>query len=32
MNFYPLSNGQLVEEYGPPDMLALLQQIGAVPK
>ena len=32
MNFYRLSNGQLVEEFGQPDLFALLQQIGAVPK
>jgi len=32
INFYRLSNGQIVEEYGQPDMLGLLQQIGAVPK
>lgn len=32
MNFYRLSNEQLVEEYGQPDLLALLQQTGAVPK
>jgi hypothetical protein len=32
MNFYRFSNGQIVEEYGPPDMLGLLQQIGAVPR
>ena len=31
MNFYRLSNGQIVEEYGQPDMLGLLQQIGAMP-
>ena len=31
MNFYRFSNGQIVEEYGQPDMLGLLQQIGAVP-
>ncbi|QYR22484.1 ester cyclase [Paenibacillus sp. sptzw28] len=31
MNFYRLSGGQIVEEYGQPDMLGLLQQIGAVP-
>ena len=31
MNFYRLSGGQFVEEYGQPDMLGLLQQIGAVP-
>jgi steroid delta-isomerase-like uncharacterized protein len=30
-NFYRLSAGQFVEEYGQPDLLALLQQIGAVP-
>jgi steroid delta-isomerase-like uncharacterized protein len=31
MNFYRLSRGQFVEERGQPDLLALLQQIGAVP-
>ncbi len=31
MNFYRLSGGQFVEEHGQPDMLGLLQQIGAVP-
>ena len=31
INFYRISNGQIVEEYGQPDMLGLLQQIGAVP-
>jgi steroid delta-isomerase-like uncharacterized protein len=31
MNFYRLSNGQLVEEYGMPDMMGLMQQIGALP-
>jgi steroid delta-isomerase-like uncharacterized protein len=31
MNFYRFSQGQIVEEYGQPDMLGLLQQIGAVP-
>jgi steroid delta-isomerase-like uncharacterized protein len=30
-NFYRISNGQIIEEYGQPDMLGLLQQIGAVP-
>jgi steroid delta-isomerase-like uncharacterized protein len=30
-NFYKFSNGQIVEEYGQPDMLSLLQQIGAIP-
>lgn len=32
MNFYRISNGQIIEEYGQPDMLGLLQQIGAIPK
>ena len=31
MNFYRLSGGQIVEEYGQPDLLGLLQQIGALP-
>jgi steroid delta-isomerase-like uncharacterized protein len=31
MNFYRLSNGQIVEEHGQPDLLSLLQQIGAMP-
>ena len=31
INFYRFANGQIVEEYGQPDMLGLLQQIGAVP-
>ena len=31
MNIYRLSNGKFVEEHGQPDMLGLLQQIGAVP-
>ena len=31
MNFYRFSNGQIVEEHGQPDLLGLLQQIGAVP-
>ena len=31
MNFYRLSGGQFVEECGQPDLLGLLQQIGAVP-
>ena len=31
MNFYRLSEGQFVEEFGQPDLLDLLQQIGAVP-
>jgi steroid delta-isomerase-like uncharacterized protein len=31
MNFYRLSGGQFVEERGQPDLLGLLEQIGAVP-
>jgi steroid delta-isomerase-like uncharacterized protein len=31
MNFYRFSGEQIVEEYGQPDLLSLLQQIGAVP-
>ncbi len=31
MNIYRLSDGQFVEEHSQPDMLGLLQQIGAVP-
>ena len=31
MNFYCLSDGKFVEERGQPDMLGLLQQIGAAP-
>jgi predicted ester cyclase len=31
MNFYRISSGQFVEERGQPDLLALLQQIGAAP-
>jgi steroid delta-isomerase-like uncharacterized protein len=31
MNFYRWSNGQIVGERGQPDMLGLLQQIGAAP-
>lgn len=32
MNFYRLSGGQFIEERGQPDLLSLLQQIGAVPR
>lgn len=32
MNFYRLSDGQITEEVGQPDLLGLLTQIGAVPK
>lgn len=31
MNFYRFAGGQIVEERGQPDLLGLLQQIGAVP-
>jgi len=31
MNFYRFSNGQIIEEFGMPDMLGLLHQIGAMP-
>ena len=31
MNFYRLAGGKFVEEYGQPDLLGLLQQIGAMP-
>lgn len=31
MNFYRLSDGRFVEERGQPDLLSLLQQIGAAP-
>ena len=31
MNIYRLSDGKFVEEHGQPDLLALLQQIGAIP-
>jgi steroid delta-isomerase-like uncharacterized protein len=31
VNFYRFSNGKIVEERGQPDLLALLQQIGAIP-
>jgi len=31
MNFYRFSDGKIVDERGQPDLLGLLQQIGAVP-
>ena len=31
MNFYRLAEGKIVEEHGQPDLLGLLQQIGAAP-
>jgi steroid delta-isomerase-like uncharacterized protein len=31
INFYRLVDDQIVEEYGQPDMLELLKQIGAIP-
>jgi len=32
LNIYHLSNGQIVREYGQPDMMGLMQQIGALPQ
>ena len=32
MNFYRLAGVQIIEEYGQPDMLGLLTQIGAIPQ
>lgn len=31
LNIYHLENGQIIKEYGSPDMLGLLAQIGALP-
>jgi steroid delta-isomerase-like uncharacterized protein len=31
VNFYRFADGQIVEEHGQPDLLGLLQQIGALP-
>ncbi len=31
MNFYRLADGKIVEEYGQPDMMGLMMQIGAIP-
>jgi len=31
INFYRLVDDQIIEEYGQPDMLGLLRQIGAIP-
>lgn len=31
MNFYYFSNGKIIKEYGQPDLLELLKQIGAIP-
>jgi steroid delta-isomerase-like uncharacterized protein len=31
MNFYRLAGGKIVEEHGQPNLLGLMQQIGAVP-
>lgn len=30
-NFYRISNGRIVEERGQPDLMSLMQQIGAAP-
>lgn len=32
LNIYHLKNGQIIKEYGAPDMLGLLAQIGALPR
>ncbi|WP_156843052.1 ester cyclase [Novosphingobium aquimarinum] len=32
MNFYDMANGKIVGERGQPDLLGLMQQIGAVPE
>ena len=32
LNIYRLSNGKIVSEVGQPDLLGLLQQIGAMPR
>jgi predicted ester cyclase len=32
MNIYRLIGGQITEERGQPDLLSLLQQIGAIPR
>ena len=31
INIYHFLNGQIVEEYGQPDLLSLMQQIGTLP-
>lgn len=31
MNFYRFSEGKIIEERGQPDLLGLMQQIGAIP-
>lgn len=31
LNIYHLKNGQIIKEYGSPDMVGLLAQIGALP-
>jgi len=31
MNFYRLQAGKIIEERGQPDLLRLMQQIGAIP-
>lgn len=31
INFYRFHNNQIIEEFGQPDLLNLLQQIGAIP-
>lgn len=31
MNFYNLANNQIIGEFGQPDLLGILKQIGAIP-
>jgi steroid delta-isomerase-like uncharacterized protein len=31
MNFYRIVDGKIVEEFGQPDMMGLMMQIGAIP-
>jgi predicted ester cyclase len=31
MNFYYLADGKIIKERGQPDLLGVMQQIGAVP-
>jgi len=32
LNIQHLSDGQIVKEYGQPDMMGLMQQIGVLPR
>lgn len=31
MNFYRLADGKIANEHGQPDLLGIMQQIGAIP-